>query len=68
LSGDQRIVPVILDMLNDPEREVQKQAIRSLGKLGNPRALPALQAIAIDRRDVEMYKLARSAIEELGKD
>ncbi|MGB7876455.1 MAG: HEAT repeat domain-containing protein, partial [Anaerolineales bacterium] len=67
LSGDQRIVPVILDMLDDPEREVQKQAIRSLGQLGDERALPALQAITIDRRDVEMYKLARGAIEELGK-
>ena len=67
LSGDQRIVPVILDMLNDPEREVQKQAIRSLGELKDPRALPALQAIAIDRGDVELYKLARKAIEELGK-
>jgi len=67
LSGDKRIVPVILDMLNDPEREVQKQAIRSLGELKDERALPALQAIAIDRRDVEMYKLARGAIEELGK-
>ena len=67
LSGDKRIVPVILDMLKDPEREVQKQAIRSLGELKDERALPALQAIAIDRRDVEMYKLAREAIEELGK-
>jgi len=67
LSGDKRIVPVILDMLNDPEREVRKQAIQSLGKLGDLRALPALQAIAIDRRDVEMYKLAKAAIEMLEK-
>ncbi len=67
LSGDQRIVPVILDMLNDPEREVRKQAIRSLGELKDARALPALQAIAIDRRDVEMYKLAREALEALGR-
>jgi HEAT repeat protein len=68
LSGDKRIVPVILDMLKDPEREVQKQAIQSLGALKDIRALPALQAIAIDRRDQEMYKLARQAIEELGKE
>jgi len=65
LSGDKRIVPVILDMLNDPEREVQKQAILSLGDLKDERALPALQAIAIDRRDQEMYKLARKAIEAI---
>jgi len=67
LSGDKRIVPVILDMLNDPEREVQKQAIQSLGKLKDERALPALQAIAIDRRDREMSTLARQAIDALGK-
>ena len=65
LSGDKRIVPVILEMLNDPERDVQKQAILSLGELKDPRALPALQAIAIDRRDVEMYKLARKAMEAI---
>ena len=67
LSGDKRIVPVILDMLNDPEREVQKQAIQSLGELKDERALPALQAIAIDRRDREFSSLARGAIEALGK-
>ena len=67
LSGDRRIVPAILEMLNDPEREVQKQAIQSLGELKDPRALPALQAIAIDRRDREFSSLAREAIEALGK-
>jgi HEAT repeat protein len=62
LSGDKRIVPVILDMLKDPDREVQKQAVRSLGLLKDRRAIPALQAIAIDRRDREMSALAREAI------
>ena len=67
LSGDKRIVPVILDMLNDPEREVQKQAIQSLGKLRDERALPALQAIAVNRADREMVALAKSAIEKFEK-
>ena len=62
LSGDKRIVPVILDMLNDPDREVQKQVIQSLGVLKDDRALPALQAIAIDRHDREMSALARASI------
>jgi HEAT repeat protein len=62
LSGDKRIVPAILDMLQDPDREVQKQAVRSLGQLKDARALPALQTIAIDRRDREMSSLAREAI------
>lgn len=62
LSGDKRIVPVILDMLKDPDREVQKQAVRSLGQLKDTRAIPALQALAIDRRDREISALAREAI------
>lgn len=62
LSGDKRIVPVILDMLKDPDREVQKQAIQSLGTLQDTRAVPALQKIALDRRDREMSTLAREAL------
>jgi HEAT repeat protein len=65
LSGDKRIVPVILDMLKDPDRGVQKQAIQALGELKDVRAIPSLQAIAIDRRDKEMYTLARQTLEKL---
>ncbi len=65
LSTDKRIMPLILEMLNDPERDVQKQAIQSLGELGDLRALPALSAIASNRADKEMYKLAKEAIEAL---
>ncbi|MFZ5909812.1 MAG: HEAT repeat domain-containing protein [Chloroflexota bacterium] len=65
LSGDQRIVPVLLGMLDDPEREVVKLVIRSLGKLKDQRALPALQAIAIRRADRELSSLARGAIQAL---
>jgi len=68
LSGDKRIVPVILEMLNDPDREVQKQAIQSLGELKDERARPALQAIALDRRDREFSSLAREVLEALNKD
>jgi len=65
LSGDKRIVPLLLNTLNDPEREVVKQVIQSLGKLKDPRALPALQAIALRRADRELSSLARGAIETL---
>ncbi len=65
LSGDNRIVPLLLNTLNDPEREVVKQVIQSLGKLKDPRALPALQAIALRRADRELSSLARGAIETL---
>lgn len=65
LSGDQRIVPVILDMLKDLDREVQKQAIQALGALKDVRAVSSLQAIAMDRRDREMSVLAREAIQAI---
>ena len=67
LSGDKRILPPILEMLKDPEREVQKQAILALGELKDERARSALQAIAVDRRDREFSSLARRAIELLGE-
>jgi len=65
LSGDKRIVPLILEMTADPERDVQKQAVQSLGELGDKRALPKLHEIALNRADREMYKLAKKAIEVL---
>ncbi len=65
LSGDKRIVPIILKMLKDPEREVQKQAIQALGELQDERALSALQAITTNRGDKEMYALAKQAIETI---
>lgn len=65
LTGDKRIVPVLIKMLNDPEREVVKLVIHSLGKLKDARALPALQAIAIQRADRELSSLARDAIKAI---
>ncbi|GAB4505725.1 MAG: hypothetical protein Fur0043_27220 [Anaerolineales bacterium] len=65
LTGDKRIVPLLMKMLNDPEREVVKQVIQSLGKFKDQRALPALQAIAIQHADRELSSLARSAIQTM---
>lgn len=65
LSADKRIVPALMNMINDPDREVVKQVIRSLGQLRDERALPALQAIAINRADRELSSLARDAIHTL---
>jgi len=65
LSADKRIVPLILEMTNDPDRDVQKQAVQSLGELGDKRALPTLQEIVLNRADKEMYRLAKKAIEVL---
>jgi HEAT repeat protein len=53
---------VLLEMLNDPEREVKRQVISSLGELKDRRALPALQEIASNRADRELHTLAKEAI------
>jgi hypothetical protein len=50
-------------MLNDPEREVKKQVIRSLGELKDPRSSNALQEIVSNRADRELHTLAKQALE-----
>lgn len=62
---DERVVTILLQMLDDPEREVKKGVIKSLGELGDARALPALQAIFSNRADREMQSLAKEAIGRL---
>lgn len=65
-SGDRRIVPFILEMLEDPDRGVRKQAIQALGSLKDARALPLLQEIALERQDREMSALARASVNLIG--
>jgi hypothetical protein len=54
-------------MLNDPEREVKRQAIQSLGELKDPRATSVLQKIMANRGDREFHALAKEALENLAK-
>lgn len=65
LSGDQRALPVLLDMLDDPDREVVKLVIPALGALGDERVLAALEPIAAQRADRELSSLAREAIKRI---
>ncbi len=64
---DTRITLILLEMLNDAEREVKKQVIESLGNLKDPRAGAALQEIAANRADRELHTLAKQALESLAK-
>ena len=66
-SGDRRILPALLDMLDDSEREVVKLVIGCLGEMGDGRALPRLKKIAADRADRELSSLARGAIAAIGE-
>jgi HEAT repeat protein len=65
--NDTRVTPTLLQMLNDPEREVRKQVIRSLGELKDSRAVSVLQQIMADRHDREFHALAKQALENLAK-
>jgi HEAT repeat protein len=54
-------------MLDDPEREVRKRTIQSLGKLKDPRSLSTLQGIVANRADRELHALAKQALENFTK-
>jgi HEAT repeat protein len=62
--GDSRVALVLLEMLNDPEREVKKHVIQAMGALKDARTLPALREIAANRADRELHALAKAALEK----
>jgi HEAT repeat protein len=64
IGGEQATV-YLLEMLGDEADSVRKEAIRSLTKLKDPRALPTLRAISLKRENREISKLARQAIAEI---
>ncbi len=55
----------LLEMLKDSADSVRVESIASLTKLRDPRALPTLRAIAQNRDEREIAKLARQAIAEM---
>ncbi len=63
--GGERAIVYLLEMLDDKTDAVRKEAIRSLSKLKDPRALPTLHAISQKRENREVAKLARQAIAEI---
>ncbi|MGE5251657.1 MAG: HEAT repeat domain-containing protein [Bacteroidota bacterium] len=58
-----RAAALLLPLLQDSDRGVQKQAILSLSGQSDTQARLALQEIAADRRDRELQSLARQALE-----
>lgn len=60
-----RVAAVLLEMLKDPEREVQKHVVEAMGALKDRSVLPALQAIMANRADRELHALAKAAMEKL---
>jgi len=63
--SEPRVALVLLEMLKDPEREVQRHVIAAMGVLKDQRTLPALQAIMANRADRELHALAKDALEKI---
>jgi HEAT repeat protein len=60
---DTRVAPLLIGMLQDPERIVQRQAILSLAGLRDPRAAAALRDIVNNRADREFSALAKQLLQ-----
>lgn len=60
--NDNQVTPLLLHMLDDPEREVKKGAIEALGGRKETAAVNALEVIANNRADRELASLAKSAL------
>ena len=59
---DTRVAPLLIGMLQDSERIVQRQAILSMAGLRDPRAAAALRDIVNNRADREFSALARDLL------
>lgn len=60
---DARVAPLLIAMLNDPERIVKWQVVKSLGGLPDDRAKSALQEVATNRADRELSNLAKQMLQ-----
>lgn len=60
---DARVAPLLIAMLNDPERIVKWQVVKSLGGLPDDRAKSALQEVAANRADRELSNLAKQMLQ-----
>jgi HEAT repeat protein len=63
-----RSVTVLVDLLGDSDRTVQKQAIASLSRMHDPRAAAALIKCAGDRSDRELQALAKDILSKMSFD
>jgi HEAT repeat protein len=59
---------LLLELLQDPERIVQSQAIESLSSHQDPRAITALLELSRDRSDRRLQTLAQTALRKLNLD
>lgn len=62
---DARALPLIENLIHDPDRNVMKRAIQALAETRDPNALQLLGPYAEDRSDRERSMLAREAMRQL---
>lgn len=62
---DVRVAPLLIEMLSDPDRDVQRQVVQALGGLQDDRAKRALQEVAANRANRELSTLAKQLLATL---
>lgn len=62
--GNSRAVPILIELLEDPDREIQEVSIWALGQIGGTDARHALEAVA-ESEDEELAAAAEDALAEL---
>jgi HEAT repeat protein len=60
--GDERVTPVLVDRLDDPDQRVRARTARACGRVGDPRAVEALA----DRADDDSAPVRRAVASALG--
>jgi HEAT repeat protein len=61
--GDRRAVEALIEATRDPMAEASEEAVKALGLLGDPRALPTLQAVMRNADGFFLENVRKSAEE-----
>ncbi|MCZ6669809.1 MAG: HEAT repeat domain-containing protein, partial [Acidobacteria bacterium] len=61
----EEIVDLLIDLLGDPSVFAREAAIKALGTAGSPKAVPLLQAAALNEYDSRLRRAARASVEKI---
>ena len=64
-SGDERVPLLLMSVLGDGERQVRREAVKALGRLGGGRAVPAIVAALETEEDREARRAMVVTLGEL---
>jgi MFS family permease len=63
----EKTVPALLRRLRDPDRETKTETARTLGKIGDRRAVPSLMDVLSESRDAKVVSASSEALSRLGE-